>query len=80
LNSKGSFVVPAQIFFFFLCYDHCQQRSMRDLFPAKESLPSLSLFAALADCLSVSIEKVSFRFSDCSVSSYSSSSAAAAAA
>ncbi len=79
LNSKGSFVVPAQIFFFFLCYDHCQQRSMRDLFPAKESLPSLSLFAALADCLSVSIEKVSFRFSDCSVSSYYSSSAAAAA-
>jgi hypothetical protein len=45
LNFKGSFVVPAQIFFF-LCYDHCQQRSMRVLFPAKESLPSLAVCSA----------------------------------
>jgi len=46
LNSKGSFVVPAQIFFFFLCYDHCQQRSMRDLFPERKSPFSLAVCSA----------------------------------
>jgi hypothetical protein len=78
LNSKGSFVVVPAHIFFFLCYGHACNVQCASSFPRRK-VSLLSPFAALADYLSVSIEEVSFLFSDCSVSSYSSSSSAAAA-